>query len=65
MRTRFAEQCRRVNALLTFALCATARRDLQAGLMPPEITDAATDEAARADAWPLTVTFIQQPGTSK
>ena len=36
---------------------------LPAGLLPPEITDAAADKAARADAWPSAVTFIRQLGT--
>jgi dienelactone hydrolase len=33
---------------------------LPAGLLPPGITDAAEDKAARADAWPKAVTFIRQ-----
>jgi len=36
---------------------------LPAGLLPPGITDADADKAARADAWPKTVTFIRQLGT--
>jgi hypothetical protein len=38
---------------------------LPAGLLPPEITDAAADKAARADAWPRAVTFIRQLGTPR
>lgn len=33
---------------------------LPAGLLPPGITDAAEDRAARADAWPKAVAFIRQ-----
>ncbi len=33
---------------------------LPAGLPPPEITDAAADKAARAEAWPRALTFIRQ-----
>ena len=38
---------------------------LPAGLLPPEITDAAADKAARADAWPRTVTFIRRLGNTQ
>jgi dienelactone hydrolase len=33
---------------------------LPTGLLPPGITDAAEDKAARADAWPKAVAFIRQ-----
>jgi dienelactone hydrolase len=36
---------------------------LPPGVLPQEITDLASDKAARADAWPRTVEFIRQLGT--
>jgi dienelactone hydrolase len=39
--------------------------DLPTGLLPREITGTTADKAARADAWPKAVTFIQQLATPK
>jgi dienelactone hydrolase len=38
---------------------------LPAGLLPPEITDAAADKAARAEAWARALTFIRQLGAAQ
>jgi uncharacterized protein len=38
---------------------------LPPGLLPQEISDAATDKAARADAWPRAVEFIRQLGNAR
>ena len=38
--------------------------NLPAGLLPPDLTDAAADKAARADAWPKAVTFIRRLETT-